>query len=96
MSAYLMILCLTAFGMTELGVVAMVYSEDCKNLSNVTTIGKLFVGVEAKVIDENGIHLGPNKPGQLCFKCDGVCNLFKILACKFSFFYNLSRKLLDI
>ena len=64
--------CLTAFGMTELGGVTMVYSKDSKNLSNVTTIGKLFPGVEAKVIDENGIHLGPNEPGQLCFKCGGV------------------------
>ena len=82
--------------MTETGIVTIVYNKDCKNLSNVTTVGKLCVGVEAKVIDENETQLGPNEPGHLCFKCESVCNLFESLTYSFYIKLYVSRTLLVI
>lgn len=32
------------------------------------SIGEVFLGAKVKVVDENGKSLGPNQPGELCFK----------------------------
>ena len=61
-----------AYGMSEIGFALVVYKKDGKSLCDVNTIGKLFPGFEAKIIDQNGNSLGPNQPGELCFKGEQV------------------------
>lgn len=57
-----------AYGMSEttLGVIGSI--EKIKPGS----VGEVFKGMYAKVVDENGTSLGPNKPGELCFKGNKV------------------------
>ncbi|XP_037048211.1 4-coumarate--CoA ligase 1-like [Bradysia coprophila] len=52
------------YGMSEL--TSAVLSQ--KNVKKPGSVGELNLGVYAKVIDETGHSLGPNKPGELCFK----------------------------
>lgn len=52
------------YGMSELtsGVLAQ------KEIIKPGSVGDLNLGVYAKVIDDNGVTLGPNQSGELCFK----------------------------
>lgn len=52
------------YGMSELSLAVTVQ----KSISKPGSVGDLNEGSLAKVIDENGKSLGPNKRGELCFK----------------------------
>jgi len=55
------------YGLTELtGAAGGVLSS--KGVTKPGSVGEVNTGVTAKVIDENGNTLGPNKQGELCFK----------------------------
>ncbi|KAF7268251.1 hypothetical protein GWI33_018613 [Rhynchophorus ferrugineus] len=55
-----------AYGLTETTLGVLMNSEDMR--VKVGSVGKVVPGMMAKVIDEKGNVLGPNKNGELCFK----------------------------
>ncbi|XP_058118404.1 uncharacterized protein LOC131288319 [Anopheles ziemanni] len=57
---------LQGYGMSETTLAMVVQTADCNKPGSV---GKLLFGTTAKVVDpETGRILGPNQPGELCFK----------------------------
>lgn len=52
------------YGMTELGG----YASNDEICSRTDTVGQLICGMKAKIVDDNGNRMGPNKPGEIRMK----------------------------